>query len=153
MRKFSLILFILSFNAFTQAPRLLTGFLSPKSTKSLSKTLEEDARLPSRLINDSAFIQKIKELNPQIKDFFNIMPSQRIYIELPYGTKLVGPTRPIDRIKTGFVKSSKQNDLISILKDDALLPENLLNDSDFIELTKTINPTIEDFSKIASTQK
>ncbi|MEX0798573.1 MAG: hypothetical protein WD025_03975 [Bacteriovoracaceae bacterium] len=153
MRKIFLpILLLLGVKALAK-PAIITGYVFSSYAKPLSELLLEDAGLPQKMVFNRQFLRKVKGNNPHIRDFQNIQSYERIYLELPYGTKIARAKKPRPAITTGFVTPAQTKSLRSILKNDARLPEKLLKDPKFLELTKQMNPKIQDFAKISASEK
>lgn len=81
-----------AFSCFASEARVHTGYLyvsEMNQSHSLSNILYYQAHLPKTLVNKKDFIDTILTYNPQILDPNKIKVGTRIYLEVPYETKLV----------------------------------------------------------------
>lgn len=85
--------FLLSLPAMPQDPEIRTSYVLAQEGESLRELLEYRVGIPSSVLDQQGYYEKIKNWNSKLISSDSLTQNQRIYIEIPFGTVLTPKKR------------------------------------------------------------
>lgn len=115
----STFLLIFSTYAYAKSPLIRTSYVYANGGESLRELLENKVGIPSNILNEDGYFEKIKLWNSHLKNLISLMPNERIYVEIPYNVVL-----------SPHQKKETNASSVHHAEQKVLVKENIQNDYD-----------------------
>ena len=85
------LLLLNTLNAGAFEPEIKTQYVYANGGENLRELLVNQVGIPSNVLDEQGYFEKIKSWNPAIEDASNLAQGERVYVEIPYRTILAPP--------------------------------------------------------------